>query len=121
VNFDETERKEYLSQLQVTDESCGLPSLVREAYDLLNLHTFYTSGPTETRAWTIKKGSSAPEAAGVIHSDFQKGFIRAEVCPYESYVSVGGETAAKTAGLVRSEGKGYIMQDGDVVLFRFNN
>jgi ribosome-binding ATPase len=121
VNFDETERKEFLSQLQVTDETCGLPCLVREAYDLLNLQTFYTSGPTETRAWTIKKGSLAPEAAGVIHTDFQKGFIRAEVCNYENYVAAGGETLAKSKGLIRSEGKGYLMQDGDVVLFRFNN
>lgn len=121
MNFNQEERKEFLSQLQVTDDTCGLPSLVKEAYDLLNLQTFYTSGPTETRAWTIKKGCLAPEAAGVIHTDFQKGFIRAEVCNYDHYVAAGGETAAKSQGLIRSEGKGYIMQDGDVVLFRFNN
>lgn len=121
VNFDENERNDFLSQLNVTDDDCGLKSLVRAAYDTLDLQTFYTSGPTETRAWTFKKGFTAPEAGGLIHTDIQKGFIRAEVCDYKNYVESGGEANAKKNGFVRLEGKTYIMQDGDVVFFRFNN
>ena len=90
------------------------------AYDTLGLQTYFTSGPTETRAWTIRKGMSAPQAAGVIHSDFEKGFIRAETITYSDIAKLGSEKAVKDAGLLRSEGKEYIMQEGDVVLFRFN-
>lgn len=118
--FDLDERKEYMEQLGVSDESFGLPSLVKAAYSTLGLQTYYTSGPTETRAWTIKKGSTAPQAAGVIHSDFEKGFIRAEITPYDDMVACGSEKNAKENGKVKSEGKDYVMADGDVALFRFN-
>eukprot|EP00428_Durinskia_dybowskii_P066886 CAMPEP_0170379496 /NCGR_PEP_ID=MMETSP0117_2-20130122/13372_1 /TAXON_ID=400756 /ORGANISM="Durinskia baltica, Strain CSIRO CS-38" /LENGTH=363 /DNA_ID=CAMNT_0010634935 /DNA_START=138 /DNA_END=1229 /DNA_ORIENTATION=- len=115
-----SERGEYLEALGVTDEECGLKALVRTAYDALGLQTYFTSGPTETRAWTIKKGSTAPQAAGVIHSDFERGFIRAETVSYQDLLNAGSEKAVKEAGLMRSEGKDYVMQEGDVVLFRFN-
>jgi len=104
----------------VTDEKCGLRALVNTAYDALGLQTYFTSGPTETRAWTIRKGSTAPQAAGVIHTDFEKGFIRAETIGYQDLVKLGSEKACKEGGLMRSEGKEYVMQEGDVVLFRFN-
>ena len=87
---------------------------------MLGLHTYFTAGVKEVRAWTVKKGATAPEGAGVIHTDFQKGFIRAEVVSYEDFVTLGGEAAAKEAGKWRLEGKDYILQDGDVVHFRFN-
>lgn len=114
------EREEFLATLGVSDEDCGLKSLVRAAYDTLGLQTYYTSGPTETRAWTIVKGMTAPQAAGVIHSDFEKGFIRAETMSYKDLLELGSDSAVKNAGLLRSEGKEYVMQQGDVVLFRFN-
>lgn len=120
AGLSDTERQEFLSALNVSEENCGLKALVRAAYDTLGLQTYYTSGPTETRAWTILKGSSAPQAAGVIHSDFEKGFIRAETMSYDDLVRLGSEKAVKEAGLLRSEGKDYIMKEGDVVLFRFN-
>lgn len=117
----ETEDKlEFLEALGVTLEKCGLRQLVREAYDILQLQTYYTSGPTETRAWTIGKGYTAPKAAGVIHGDFERGFIRAETTSYDDLVACGSEAEAKTKGLLRSEGKDYIVQEGDVILFRFN-
>lgn len=114
------DKKEFLDTLGVTEDSCGLMALTKLAYDTLGLQTYFTAGPTETRAWTIQKGMSAPQAAGVIHSDFEKGFIRAETISYADMERLGSEKAVKDAGLLRSEGKEYIMQEGDVVLFRFN-
>ena len=101
-------------------DDCGLRALVREAYNILQLQTYYTSGPTETRAWTIKKGWKAPQAAGVIHGDFERGFIRAETITYEDLVACGSEAEVKKQGKLRSEGKEYVVQEGDVILFRFN-
>ncbi len=98
----------------------GLNRLIRTGYRLLNLITFFTAGPKEVRAWTIVNGTKAPQAAGKIHSDFEKGFIRAEVMAYDDLVAAGSEAAVKAAGKYRSEGKEYIFKDGDVVLFRFN-
>jgi len=99
----------------------GLASLIRLGYKTLGLQSYYTSGPTETRAWTIKVGSTAPQAAGVIHTDFEKGFIKAEVTSFDDFVAGNGWSGAKDTGKVRLEGRDYIMQDGDIVLFRFNN
>ena len=98
----------------------GLEKLIVACYDLLGLMSFLTAGPKETRAWTIRKGTKAPQAAGKIHSDFERGFIRAEVVNYDNLVACGGYNGAKDKGLVRSEGKEYVVQDGDVILFRFN-
>jgi ribosome-binding ATPase YchF (GTP1/OBG family) len=98
----------------------GLDVFIAAAYKLLNLITFLTTGPDETRAWTIVQGTKAPQAAGVIHTDFEKGFIRAEVVNWKDLLDAGGELAAKEKGLIRSEGKEYVMKDGDVCLFRFN-
>lgn len=112
------EAKEFLKDLGVN--SSGLEDLIRAAYDLLGLQTYFTAGPKEVRAWTIRKGAKGPEAAGVIHTDFEKGFIRAETIAYEDYVSLGGEQGAKEKGKMRSEGKEYVVKDGDVMLFRFN-
>ncbi|MEM7076458.1 MAG: redox-regulated ATPase YchF [Pseudomonadota bacterium] len=98
----------------------GLDRLIRAGYDLLQLETYFTAGPKEARAWTIARGTSAPKAAGVIHGDFEKGFIRAETIAYDDYVALGGEQAAKEAGKMRAEGKGYIVRDGDVMHFLFN-
>jgi GTP-binding protein YchF len=120
VELDDEERTEFLLSLGVSLNECGLRALVRDAYDLLQLQTYYTSGPTETRAWTIQRGWKAPKAAGVIHGDFERGFIRAETISYSDLVACGSEAAAKTKGLVRSEGKEYVVQEGDVILFRFN-
>jgi len=120
VELEDDDRNDFLEALGVTLEDCGLRALVREAYDILQLQTYYTSGPTETRAWTIKKGWSAPKAAGVIHGDFERGFIRAETISYDDLVESGSEAEAKSKGLTRSEGKDYIVQEGDVILFRFN-
>lgn len=101
------------------DES-GLSRLIREAYKLLGLQSYFTSGETETRAWTIPVGAKAPQAAGVIHSDFERGFIKAETASYEDYVALGGEKGCRDAGKLRQEGKGYVVQDGDVMHFKFN-
>jgi GTP-binding protein YchF len=101
-------------------EEPGLDRLARAVYSLLGLQTYFTAGPKEVRAWTIHKGDTAPQAAGVIHTDFERGFIRAEVISYEDYVACGGELRAKEAGKMRLEGKEYVVKDGDVVLFRFN-
>jgi ribosome-binding ATPase YchF (GTP1/OBG family) len=114
------EREEFLAALGVSDDQCGLKALVAAAYDTLGLQTFYTAGPKEARAWTIRKGMTAPQAAGVIHTDFEKGFIRAETISYDDLVKAGSEKAVKEAGLLRSEGREYVMQEGDIVLFRFN-
>jgi ribosome-binding ATPase YchF (GTP1/OBG family) len=101
-------------------EEGGLRSLIRATYMLLGLRTYFTCGPKETRAWTINAGMSAPQAAGVIHSDFERGFIRAETVAYKDLITTGSMNAAKEKGLVRSEGKEYVVQEGDVMLFRFN-
>ena len=119
IDLDAEERAEFLEAVGV-DEN-GLQTLVREAYDLLGLRTYFTTGEKETRAWTIVAGMTAPEAAGVIHSDFEKGFIRAETVGYDDFVGVGGSSgAAREKGLLRSEGKDYVVNEGDVILFRFN-
>ena len=94
--------------------------MIRAGYQLLQLETYFTVGPKEARAWTITSGTLAPQAAGVIHGDFEKGFIRAETIAYDDYVSLGGENAAKDAGKMRAEGKGYTVKDGDVLHFLFN-
>lgn len=120
VELEDEDRIDFLDSLGVTLDDCGLRALVREAYDTLKLQTYFTSGPTETRAWTIKKGWTAPKAAGVIHGDFERGFIRAETISYSDLVECGSETVAKSKGLMRSEGKEYVVQEGDVMLFRFN-
>ncbi|MBP9773398.1 MAG: redox-regulated ATPase YchF [Candidatus Peribacteraceae bacterium] len=112
------EGQEMLSSLGV--KSSGLDQLIRSAYDLLGLQTYFTAGVKEVRAWTVKKGATAPQAAGVIHTDFEKGFIRAETIGYDDFVTAGSETKAKEAGKLRVEGKEYIVQDGDVLHFRFN-
>jgi len=116
--LDDEEKKAFLEDLGVSRS--GLEKLIVACYDLLGLMSFLTAGPKETRAWTIKKGTKAPQAAGKIHSDFERGFIRAEVVNYDNLVACGGYNAAKDKGLVRSEGKEYVVQDGDVILFRFN-
>ncbi|WAM30808.1 redox-regulated ATPase YchF [Caldicellulosiruptor naganoensis] len=112
------EKKEFLKELGI--EKSGLDNLIQAGYRLLGLISFLTAGEKEVRAWTIKKGTKAPQAAGKIHSDFERGFIRAEVVPFDVLVECGGFAQAKEKGLVRSEGKDYVMQDGDVVIFRFN-
>ena len=99
----------------------GLNALIREGYRVLDLITFFTAGPKEARAWTVTSGSKAPKAAGAIHTDFEKGFIRAETIGYGDYVELGGETGAKAAGKMRLEGKEDVVRDGDVMLFRFAN
>merc|ERR1712238_156757 len=120
VELEPDDRAEFLESLGVTLEDCGLRALIREAYDLLQLQTYYTSGPTESRAWTIKQGWTAPQAAGVIHTDFERGFIRAETISYDDLIESGSEANAKAKGVLRSEGKDYIVKEGDVILFRFN-
>lgn len=120
VELENADRDEFLESLGVTIDSCGLRALVREAYDLLQLQTYFTSGETETKAWTIKTGWKAPQAAGVIHGDFERGFIRAETMAYEDLVELGSEAEVKAKGLLRSEGKEYVVNEGDVMLFRFN-
>ncbi len=112
------ERDEYLAELAL--EEPGLDRLIHAGYELLDLQTYFTVGPKEARAWTIKKGVNAPKAAGVIHGDFEKGFIRAETIAYEDFVACDGELGAKEAGKMRAEGKEYIVADGDVLHFRFN-
>ena len=112
------EATEYLEAMGL--EEPGLDRLIRAGYDLLNLITYFTAGPKETRAWTVEKGSKAPQAAGVIHTDFERGFIRAQTIAFNDYVTLGGETAAKEAGKARDEGKEYVVQDGDVLMFKFN-
>jgi hypothetical protein len=114
----DVEQKEFLDSLGLTEP--GLNRLIRAGYALLGLQTYFTAGPKEARAWTIHKGDTAPQAAGVIHTDFEKGFIRAETIAYDDYVALGGEVGAKEAGKMRLEGKEYIVKDGDVMLFRFN-
>jgi GTP-binding protein YchF len=112
------EKKEFLSTLGL--EEPGLNKIIRAGYQLLGLQTYFTVGPKEARAWTVRKAAKAPEAAGAIHTDFERGFIRAEVIAYADFVTLGGEQAAKDAGKMRQEGKEYTVQDGDIMLFRFN-
>jgi hypothetical protein len=116
--LDAAERGEFLETLGL--EEPGLNRLIHEAYKLLGLQTYFTVGPKEARAWTIHVGETAPQAAGVIHTDFEKGFIRAETIAYDDYVRLNGEAGAREAGKMRSEGKEYVVQDGDVMHFRFN-
>lgn len=118
VDLPEEERGDFLESLGVTEG--GLKSLIKATYELLGLRTFLTTGPQETRAWTIIAGMKAPQAAGTIHTDFERGFIRAETVAYDALVKNGSMTIAKEQGLVRSEGKDYVVQEGDVMLFRFN-
>lgn len=118
IELPEADRADFLESLGVSEG--GLQTLIRATYDLLGLRTYFTSGPKETRAWTIRAGMLAPQAAGVIHTDFERGFIRAETVAYDDLVACGSMTAAKEKGLVRSEGKEYVVQEGDVMLFRFN-
>ena len=101
-------------------EEAGLDRIIKAGYKLLGLQTYFTAGPKETRAWTVRVGAKAPEAAGEIHTDFEKGFIKAEVIAYEDFTTLGGEQAAKDAGKMRQEGKEYVVVDGDIILFRFN-
>jgi len=112
------EQKEFLETLGLKET--GLARIIRAGYDLLGLQTYFTAGPKEVRAWTFVKGSKAPQCAGIIHSDFERGFIRAETISYNDYVSLGGEQACKEAGKMRSEGKDYVVQDGDLMNFLFN-
>ncbi len=112
------EKKEFLSALGL--EETGLAKIIRAGYNLLGLETYFTAGPKEVRAWTFVKGSKAPQCAGIIHSDFERGFIRAETISYEDYIKFGGEQACKEAGKMRSEGKEYVVQDGDLLNFLFN-
>ncbi len=112
------DRKVFLAELGLDEP--GVSKLIRSAYKLLNLQTFFTAGEKEVRAWTIPVNTKAPQAAGVIHSDFEKGFIRAEVISYEDFIKYGSEAAVKEAGKLRIEGKDYVVQDGDIMHFRFN-
>ncbi len=112
------ERQEFLNEIGLTES--GVSRLIRAAYGLLDLQTYFTAGPDEVRAWTFVRGSKAPQCAGIIHTDFEKGFIRAEVIKYDDYVTLGGEAAVKEAGKLSVEGKEYVVQDGDIMHFRFN-
>lgn len=118
IDLEEDEREEYLEELSI--EESGLERLVRETYHLLGLQSYFTSGEKETRAWTIHIGDTAPKAAGVIHSDFERGFIKAETASYDDYVALNGEAGCRAAGKLRQEGKDYIVQDGDIITFKFN-
>ena len=112
------DKKEFLAHMGMSEP--GLNRVINAAYALLGLQTFFTAGPKEVRAWTVRRGATAPQAAGVIHTDFERGFIRAEVIAYDDYVGYKGEQGAKEAGRMRLEGKEYVVKDGDVIFFRFN-
>ena len=116
--MDEDEKKEFIEELGIGQS--GMERMITACYHLLGLISFLTCGEDECRAWTIRKGTKAPQAAGKIHTDFEKGFIRAEVVPFETLQELGSMAACREKGLVRSEGKEYVMKDGDIVLFRFN-
>lgn len=118
AQLDEAEQAEYLATLDL--EEPGLNRLIQSGYKLLDLVTFFTSGPNETRAWTIRRNTKAPRAAGTIHTDFERGFIRAETILIDDFLTLGGEARAKEAGKMRSEGRDYVVKDGDIILFRFN-
>ncbi|MDR1416354.1 MAG: DUF933 domain-containing protein, partial [Prevotellaceae bacterium] len=115
-DFDE--RQMFLEEAGLTES--GVARLIKAAYRLLNLETFLTAGPQEVRAWTYHRGAKAPQAAGIIHTDFEKGFIRAEVIKYDDYIKYGSESACRDAGKLAIEGKDYVVQDGDIMHFRFN-
>jgi len=119
AQLEPAERAEYLAELGLAEP--GLNRLIREGYKLLGLITYFTAGPKEARAWTVPEGTPAPRAAGVIHTDFEKGFIRAETIAYEDYIACGGETGAREAGKMRLEGKEYQVRDGDVLHIRAAN
>src|SRR5699024_7954222 len=116
--LEDIEKEEFLAELGIDEP--GLNRVIRTGHQLLGLQTFFTAGPKEARAWTVPIGATAPQAAGVIHTDFEKGFIRAEVVSYEDFITCKGEQGAKEAGKWRLEGKDYIVQDGDIMHFRFN-
>lgn len=118
VGMDQEERLEFLGEMGLTET--GLARVIRAGYDLLHLITFFTVGPKEARAWTVERGVKAPQAAGAIHSDFERGFIRAETIAYDDYLALGGEAGARDAGKLRQEGKEYVVADGDVLHFKFN-
>jgi GTP-binding protein YchF len=118
VGMEQDERREYLAELGL--EESGLSKVIRAGYELLALNTFFTAGPKETRAWTFPRGAKAPQAAGEIHTDFEKGFIRAETVAFDDYIALNGESGAREAGKLRQEGKEYLVQDGDVLMFKFN-
>lgn len=118
AQLDEADKQAFLDDLKLTEP--GLNRVILAGYRLLGLQTYFTVGPKETRAWTVHAGATAPQAAGVIHTDFEKGFIRAEVIAYTDYIGGRGEQGAKEAGRLRLEGKEYVMAEGDVVHFRFN-
>ena len=118
AELDDDEKAEFLADLGLSES--GLDKLIRASYSLLGLISYLTAGPTESRAWTITKGTKAPQAAGKIHSDFERGFIKAEIVSYTDLIESGSMAAAKEKGLVRQEGKEYVVQDGDVILFKFN-
>jgi hypothetical protein len=118
AELDDEEKVEFLAE--IGQEEPGLNRVIRSGYSLLGLHTYLTAGVQEVRAWTVKVGATAPQGAGVIHTDFEKGFIRAEVISYDDFIEYNGEQGAKDAGKWRLEGKDYIIKDGDVMHFRFN-
>ena len=119
IELPSDEAKTYLQELGI--ENSGIERMIKSAYDILNLRTYITAGEKEVKAWTIKKGTKAPAAAGVIHSDFEKGFIKAEVVSYEDFINAGSWANAREKGTARLEGKDYVVQDGDIIVFRFNN
>jgi len=118
AQLEEAERAEFLAELGIAEP--GLNRVIRAAYRLLGLQTFFTAGPKEVRAWTVRAGATAPQAAGVIHTDFERGFIRAEVIAFADYIDCKGEAGARDAGKMRLEGRDYVVQEGDVIYFRFN-
>ncbi len=118
AQLDEADQAEYLQDMGLKEP--GLDRLIRAGYDLLGLITFFTAGPKESRAWTVRRGTHAPQAAGTIHTDFERGFIRAQTIDFDDYIALNGEAGAKEAGKARDEGKDYIVHDGDVILFKFN-
>jgi ribosome-binding ATPase YchF (GTP1/OBG family) len=118
AQLDPAEKQEFLASLGLSEP--GLARVIRAGYKLLDLITFFTVGPKEARAWTVRRGAKAPEAAGVIHTDFERGFIRGETIAYDDYVACNGEQGAKEKGLMRAEGKDYVVKDGDIFHFRFN-
>ena len=118
IELGDEDREMFLSEMGMTEP--GLNRMIQQGYELLGLQTYFTSGPKESRAWTVRVGAKAPQAAGVIHTDFERGFIRAEVMKYEELLRLGSESAVKDAGLYKVEGKEYVVQDGDIIFFRFN-
>src|ERR687884_1302445 len=118
ADMSDEDKKIFLDDLGMDEP--GLDRVIRAAYELLGLQTYFTAGEKEVRAWTVRRGATAPQAAGVIHTDFERGFIRAEVIAYDDYIRLKGEQGAKEAGRMRLEGKDYVVKDGDVIFFRFN-